>query len=136
MSVSRAPKRSSIVDGILWGITGVLGAMLLASVAAESRDGFALNRIGLAIGIALVSLMYLGLLLRWGPIVPCMILGMLVLSLLTPGIARSREEAVFKDLGVPLIGAVVGTSVGLALEAARRQRSKPKQHDGNGERSP
>jgi hypothetical protein len=121
-----------VLDRILWIVVGVLAAVLLASVAWGYQDGFPLNRIGLVIGTALGSLTALGLLCRGGPIVPCMILGMVVFSSLTSPFAHSHQEAVFKDLGVPLIGAICGALFGFMLDFQRSRTSKPNHNDANG----
>lgn len=136
MSVFRTHARFRVVDCILWCVIGAIAVLLLVSVALEFRDGRPLNRIGLVVGICLTSLTGLGVFLRWGPIVPCMFLGMVVLMLLTDPIARSHEEAVFKDLGIPLIGAIVGTILGIVVESQRPRGPRSKQDNVNGETPP
>ena len=56
------------------------------------------------------------MLLNWGPVIPCSILGIAVLTLFTDPITSSHEEALFKDLGVPLIGATLGAMIGIIID--------------------
>jgi len=126
----------SLTDRILWSVLGVLAVSLLAIVAHESRNGFPFNHIGGVIGITFVSLTYLGLLLRWGPIVPCMLLGMFVFMLLTPTFATSHEEAVFNLFGMPLIGAICGSLLGFVLEYRRAHPSNAKEDQVKEESAP
>lgn len=116
----RAKTRFHVRDLVLWSVVDVF-ALLLVCVG---------NHIGQLIGISLASLTCLGVFLRWGPVVPCMFLGMGIFSVLTCPVSSSHEEAAFKLLGVPAIGAICGAIVGFLLE---RRRPCPTQADVDGE---
>jgi len=130
MRIFRTKKRFSVLDLILWSVVGGIAALWLVGVALELPNRFRLNHTDLIIGIVLTSLTCLGVFLRWGPVIPCMFLGMGIFSLLTSPISSSHEEVVFKDLGVPLMGAIFGAIFGYVVES---QRPCPKQPDVNGE---
>jgi len=108
-----------IVDRILWSIIGLLGAYLLLIVLSEAVRGWGINLLGIIVGSALATVTVLGLLWRWGPIIPCMFLGVAIFSLLTSPTSSSYEENVYKDLGVPVMGATLGVLFGFCWERIR-----------------
>jgi hypothetical protein len=114
--VFRSASRFSLRDCILWTVVGIVAALILYTDVDEYRAGFPLNRAGIVVGITVETLVGLGLLFHWGPIIPCMLLGSFCFLLLTSPIASSHEEAVFKDFVVPLLGAICGAALGLVLE--------------------
>lgn len=111
----------------LWSVVGLLPVFLLTIVALEFRTDGSLNRVGLVIGSTIALLTGLGLFRRWGPLIPCTLVGMVVLTLLSSHIASSYEEAVFQDLGLPLIGAVCGSIVGFCIEFHWRHAASDQQ---------
>jgi|JI9StandDraft_2_1071091.scaffolds.fasta_scaffold97733_1 hypothetical protein len=96
---------------LLWMGIGLISLLSMAVVLRENRADF-FTDFRTAISIFLGVLATCGLLFNWGAVIPCIGLGILVVKLLTNPIAGSPEEAVFKDLGIPLIGAVLGAMMG------------------------
>jgi hypothetical protein len=135
MNVFRKKTRFYLIDCILWSVVGVLAVLPLGIVAVEICAGCQFDWITLFIGIVPASLSCLGLFLRWGPTVPCMFLAMLVSFILfnPPVQSGSKEEHVFRELGVPMFGAIFGAFLGLVIESSRLDRPDPKQHDLSGE---
>jgi hypothetical protein len=64
-----------------------------------------------------------------------MFLGMLASFILFNPCVQSfsHEEAVFREVGVPMFGAIFGAFLGLVIESSRLDRPDPKQHDVDGE---
>jgi hypothetical protein len=123
-----------MLDCLLWSGVGIIAALLVGDNLTESYcRGFSVDRVGLAVGLAvgavLALLTCLGICLRWGAIIPSVLLGMFGSILLPSSYAHSEEEAVFQDLGVPLVGAVCGLVFAVVVGLARRKPEAAKSSD-------
>lgn len=115
ISLFNSKRKNTKFERVLWLGVGLLSLLPLLAVLSENpADLFSDFRMGFFAFLAGIAI--LGLLLNWGPSVPCSILGIALLVLFTDPIASSHEEALFKDLGIPLIGAVLGATIGLLIE--------------------
>lgn len=129
---SRKPRK---IVRLLWIGVGLSSLLPMMVVLRENRADF-FTDFRTAISIFLGVLATCGLLFSWGVVIPCIGLGMLVANLLTVPIASSPEEAVFKDLGIPLIGAVLGAMMGWMFDCnmdhdqAIRSHSDERESDG------
>jgi len=111
----KSKRRSTKFERLLWLGVGLISLLPLFAVLSENpadlltdfRTGF----FAFFAGIATI-----GWLLNWGPVVPSAILGIAIFSFLTDPISGSHEEALFKDLNVPLIGATLGAMIGLLID--------------------
>lgn len=100
---------------LLWIGVGLISMLLLTVVLRENRAAV-FTDFRTAISLFFGGLATCGLLFNWGAVLPCLVFGMLVLKLLIDPMSKSHEEAVFKDLGIPLIGACMGAMVGWLLD--------------------
>jgi hypothetical protein len=100
---------------LMWMSVWVISLLVLLAVLREdSGDFFTDSRT--AFGVLLAGIATVGLIFNWGPVVPCSILGAAVTSLFSEPIASSHEQAVFKDLGIPLIEAALGALLGFVID--------------------
>jgi hypothetical protein len=106
------PVRSLWLQRGLWLILGSFAVLVLVILVNESRNNNSSNWFGLTVGTVLLLLCAAGLILRWGPTLPSMFLGM-VLALLTMPPNSSAEAA-----GHQIIGAVVGAIFGYLLDVS------------------
>lgn len=112
ISLFRSNRKNTKSERVLWWTVGLLSIFPLLAVLLENPTGlftdFRMGFFAFFAGIAIA-----GLLLNWGPLIPCSILGMAIFAFLGPKQASSYEEAVFQDLGIPLFGTVFGAMIGL-----------------------
>jgi hypothetical protein len=108
-----------VIDRILWSIIGLLAALELFVALSEASRGWPVNWFGLIVGSVLAIVTVLALVRRWGPLLPCMFLGVVFLSLAESPTSSSYEENVYKDLGVPVMGATLGALFGFFWERMR-----------------
>ena len=113
ISFIKSKRKNTKFERLLWLGVGLLAWMPLLAVLFD-HGGELFTSLGFAAFFAGTAI--IGRFLNWGPTVPCAILGIAIFVLFTDPIASSHEEAVFKDLGVPLIGAVFGAIIGLCVE--------------------
>jgi hypothetical protein len=121
---NKSPERSTWLQLGLWLVIGLLGVLCLWSIYYEYRTHHVIHSVSVAIGIGLVLCCVVGVLFGWGPTLPCLFLGILVASLMA-GRPTHRYEIVFKKFGVPLIGAIFGSIVGLVLDQCGAVSSVP-----------
>jgi len=115
LSLLKSNRKSTRFERLLWVGVGAISLVPLLAVLSESpADFFTDFRAAYCAFFAGVATT--GLLLNWGPVVPCSILGVVVLEIFIDPIASSHEEAVFKALGIPLLGATLGAIIGLAID--------------------
>ncbi len=99
----------------LWLGVGLISLLPLFAVLAENPANLLTDfRMGLFAFFAGIAT--IGWLLNWGPVVPSSILGITTFTFLTSPVSSSHEAAVFNLLGVPLIGATLGSMIGLLID--------------------
>ena len=107
------------LERLLWISVGLISLLPLSVVLSENPADFFTDfftDFRTACCAFFAGIATFGLLFNWGPVVPSSILGIAVLTLLTDPIASSHEEAVFKVLVIPLIGAAIGAMIGLMID--------------------
>lgn len=107
--------RRSIVDSVLWFAIGALGLSVLCSGVFDKVPSWP----ALIVGLVIVSLSVVAAFRHWGPLIPCMFFGMIVAQLSTSPISSSPRESLFKDLVIPIIGAVIGAMLGAVWDMFR-----------------
>jgi hypothetical protein len=107
----------SLRDRSLWGVLAVIPAFLFMIAANELFSGMPLDPTGPVIGLTIILLIYVGWSLRFGSVVPCMLLGIFFFSLFINPISHSPEEAAFQVFGAPLFGSLFGAAFGFVLES-------------------
>jgi hypothetical protein len=153
--------RHAVVSGrALWLLVGITAGFFLLRDLLEFHGSFPFSRltlealevgsgcpfthIELVVGIVLASVTALGLMLRWGPIVPSALLGIIAIKLFLfvfvgpSGVAyESRvayQFAINNDIAVLLFGIIGGASVGAVLDSQRRRvanTARPPRTDGD-----
>jgi hypothetical protein len=140
--------RRAITSGrALWIVLGMTASIFLLRDLLECHGSFPFSQLGLTIlefwagfpfthielvvGAVLALFTVLGLVLRWGPIVPCTFLGIIAVKLFLfifvgpSGVAYESHVAyplaMKTDITVLLFGVICGASVGVVLD---RQRSR------------
>lgn len=124
MTQSSASNNAGVAPRAVWFAVAAIGLLLLGLAAVELYTGFGPNWPATIVGLCFLSLRVIAKYCHWGSIVPGMLLGAFMASITTPALASSHEEAVFHDLGRPLIGAVIGAIFGAILDMFRT--SKPR----------
>jgi hypothetical protein len=119
MTHAKKSPRRRLSDSILWGILSAFCAISWFFVISDLASYLHDDWLGLGLISYLTLICVAGNVRNWGPLVPCTILGMVVAALGTDPISSSAVEAVFKSLGVPLIGAILGFFCGLFWERVR-----------------
>ena len=105
------PSRPLNASMILWLIVGMLGAIPTIAVwfDGSSWDGFhCWTNDGVTLRCRPLA--------KLGPVIPAMFLGATAFALMTDPIARSHTEAVWKDPGVPVAGALLGAVIGFLAD--------------------
>ena len=115
ISLLKSKRAITKFERLLWFGVGVISLLPLLAVLSENPANL-LTDFRMAFFVFFAGIAFLGLLLNWGPVIPCSILGIAVLTLFTDPITSSHEEALFKDLGVPLIGATLGAMIGIIID--------------------
>jgi hypothetical protein len=111
----QSKRRTTKFERLLWLGVGMISLLPLFAVLSENPADLLTDfRMGFFVFFAGIAA--IGWLLNWGPVVPTSILGIAILTLFTDPISSSHEEALFKDLGVPLIGATLGALIGLLID--------------------
>jgi hypothetical protein len=138
--------RRAVVSGrALWLLVGLTASFFLLRDLLEFHGSFPLSRltlealefrygcpfthIELVVGILLASVAALGLMLRWGPIVPSALLGIIAIKLFLfvfvgPSGAAYESRVAYRfainnDIAVLLFGIIGGASVGAVLDRQR-----------------
>ena len=116
ISIFRSNRRPSKLERVLWFGVGLIALLPLLAVITEN-PGDILTDFRMAYSALFVGIAVIGLLLNWGPAIPCSILGIAISTVFTKTITSSHEEALFNDLGIPLIGATLGAIVGIMIDS-------------------
>lgn len=124
MLESKQQRRDSRAHRLLWAIVLLIGTGPFLFVGFAGPSGFTTHPVSTAVFVFFVSLTACGLLLRWGPLVPCSILGAITAEVIVVlcivatryGVVWPRAASL-NALGfllfAPSAGAVIGACVGL-----------------------
>jgi hypothetical protein len=123
LSASDKPTVAYSLDRILWLTVGLIATPLVFGGVVALVQGLVYQWIGLPIGVPLLLVSILALIRKWGPVLPCLFFGMLGLEVFTDKNTHTHLESVARDIGVPLIGAIIGTAIGIAVEWSRLPQS-------------
>jgi hypothetical protein len=111
----KSNRKSTRFERLLWfGVALISLPPLLAVLSGNPADLFTDYR--MAFFAFFAGIAAIGLSMNWGPVIPGSIWGIAILMIVTDPISSSNEEAIFKALGVPLIGAVLGAVFGIMVD--------------------
>lgn len=155
--VMQKSARQAVTSGLaLWTLLAITAAVFVLYGGRECQDsllfsqctlrvlelwvGFSFARIDLIVGVVLALLTVLGLARRWGPLVPCTILGVVAVKLFlfvfvgescaAYEVQVAYPRAVASDINVLLFGLICGLGVGGILDSHRTRTPQPGSKDG------
>ena len=122
----KSKRRNTILERALWLAVGLLALFPLYGLLdrlmypggprLDIQIGVLTVDICVVFVVLFIGIAVFGAVLNWGPTVPCMILGIMIPPFFVSPVASSHAEALFKDLGIPTIGAICGFVIGSLMD--------------------
>ena len=113
ISLIKSKRKRTKSERRLWLATGLLASLCFFEFLSALRDGFPIELAQIGLWVIITGSTLLGILLSWGPLVPCSLLGWFVFLIFASPVSSSPVEAVINQFGIPLIGTVIGACIGL-----------------------
>ncbi len=115
IALLRSKRKLARFERGLWIIIGLMSSLPLSAVLMENPSELFMD-FRMVFFVFFYGIATIGLVFNWGPIVPCTILGIVILRIFTDPIASSYEEAAFDDYVIPTMGSITGAIFGLMID--------------------
>lgn len=110
---------------LLWGLVGFLGLLALMSAGSLAKAEGSLRARPFCFAGMLLAVAVAGWFCRWGPLIPCVLMGIVAVGTLVPAWPQNYEEFIGYHFGLLLLGAALGFAIAIALEHLLRGDSPP-----------